>query len=364
MNDHARVREEHWQMILETTRLLNSQLELDRLLELVLEKAIAVVRAEAGTLWLVEEDGFLVPVVARGPKAGALKGLRLKPGEGLAGQVVAKNEPSLIADVRKDPAWASRFDDATGFVTLSLLSIPLRARREVIGCLQLVNKLGEKHFTEADLEIALVFAGQAAIALENSRLYTWQGTLLNSLIRVLAAALDARDPYTRGHSERVSRYSLLTGRELGMTAEELETLERAALLHDLGKIGIRDDVLLQQGPLDKEKWEIMKSHPEIGARILAGVRPRHLAEKMYEGALYHQERYDGKGYPQGVKGEEIPLVARIIAVADTFDAITTDRPYRKGSSFAEALAEIERCKGTQLDPAVAEAFLRAMKKEQ
>ena len=355
--------QDYLQTILDTTRLLNAQLELDKLLELVLEKAISVVQAEAGTLWLVEEDGFLVPMVARGPKADVLKGMRLKPGEGLAGRVVAKNEPALVEDVRKDPAWAKKFDDATGFVTVSLLCIPLRGREEVIGCLQLVNKIGKGHFSPADMEIALVFAGQAAIALENSRLYTWQGMLLNSLIRVLTSALDARDPYTRGHSERVSRYSVLIGRELGFSAEELEVLEQAALLHDVGKIGIRDAVLLQEGPLEPDKWEVMKKHPEIGARILQDVKPKHLAGKMYEGALYHQEKYDGKGYPQGVKGEEIPLIGRIIAVADTFDAITTDRPYRRGASFPDALKEIERCAGTQFDPEVAKAFIQAIKKE-
>jgi putative nucleotidyltransferase with HDIG domain len=363
MDRRVQIPEQHWQVILETSLLLNSQLELDRLLDLVLEKAIEVVEAEAGTLWLVEDDGFLVPVVARGPKADALKGLRLEPGEGMAGQVVADNKPRLVEDVRRDPAWAKRFDQATGFATVSLLCIPLRARREVIGCLQLVNKRGQRQFSPYDQEIAMAFAGQAAIALENSRLYTWQNQLLNSLIRVLASALDARDQYTRGHSERVSRYSVLAAREMGLNAAELEMLERVALLHDVGKIGIRDAVLLQEGPLDQEKWQIMKSHTEIGARILAGVKPAHLAGKMYEGALCHQERHDGGGYPRGLKGGEIPLFARLIAAADAFDAITTDRPYRKGASFSKALEEIDRCAGAQFDPEVAQAFVRAIKKE-
>jgi len=167
--------------------------------------------------------------------------------------------------------------------------------------------------------------------------------------------------FRSGHSERVSKYSLLIGKELGLTAEELEILERAALLHDIGKIGIRDEVLLYQGPLDDHKWKIMRSHPEIGAHILATVRPRHLAEKIQEGALYHQEKYDGSGYPKGIKDDEIPLFARIIAVADAFDAITTDRPYRKGASFSEALAEIKRCAGSHFDPRIVDAFIRAMK---
>ncbi|KUK54430.1 MAG: Metal dependent phosphohydrolase with GAF sensor [Desulfotomaculum sp. 46_296] len=194
-------------------------------------------------------------------------------------------------------SWAGRFDDATGFVTRSLLCIPLRGRKEVIGCLQLLNKEREQYFTESDLDIVLAFAWQAAISLENSRLYTWQGMLLNSLIRVLASSLDARDPYTHGHSERVSQYSVMIGKGLGFSPEELELLERAALLHDVGKIGIRDNVLLLQRPLSSEEWNIMKMHPEIGTRILADLEPRQLAEGIYEGAMYHQEKFDGSGYP-------------------------------------------------------------------
>lgn len=132
----------HLQSLLEISRMLNSQLELENLLTMVLEKAIEVVSAEAGTLWIAEEDGCLIPLVARGPKADGLKGLRLKPGEGLAGQVVANNEPRLVEDVHNDPHWAKRFDDSTGFITRSLLCIPLRGRDDVIGCLQFVNKQG------------------------------------------------------------------------------------------------------------------------------------------------------------------------------------------------------------------------------
>ncbi|WP_027364410.1 GAF and HD-GYP domain-containing protein [Desulfotruncus alcoholivorax] len=354
---------EHLQTLLETSRLLNSQLELSNLLDLVLEKAIGVVEAEAGTLWMVEEDGYLVPIVARGPKADGLKGLKLKPGEGMAGQVVANNEPKLVEDVSKDPNWAKRFDDSTGFVTRSLLGIPLMARNKVIGCLQFVNKKDGGFFSKMDMELAMAFAGQAAISMDNSRMYTWQRTLMHSLLTVMASALDARDPYTAGHSERVCRYSVLTGKEMGMTTEELEHLERAALLHDIGKIGVRDNVLLKQGPLDIDEWMAMKSHAELGAKILANVEPHHLAGKLHEGALCHQEKYDGTGYPNGLKGEEIPLVARIIAVADTFDAITTDRPYRKGSPFAAALREINRCAGTHFDPEVAKVFITAMARE-
>lgn len=327
---------------------------------MVLDQAMETLQAEAGTLWLYTEDGTeLLPLVARGPKADALKGLRLKRGEGLAGQVAETMEPVLVSDVTKDPRWASRFDASTGFVTRSILCVPMVNKGKCIGCLQLVNKLGGQLFSERDLHLSMSLAGQSAIVIENSQLYSRLDLLLTSLIRTLSSALDARDPYTRGHSERVSRYSVAIARAMGLPEKELEDIEKIALLHDIGKIGVRDHVLLQQGPLTDEQWEMMKSHTTVGARILGAIEPKSLANEWMKGALYHQERFDGRGYPHGLAGKDIPLVARIIAVADTLDAMTTDRPYRKGRSFEEAYAEILRCAVSQFVPEVVAAFEKA-----
>lgn len=328
---------------------------------MVLDQAMETLQAEAGSLWLFTEDGTeLLPLVARGPKADGLKGLRLKRNEGLAGQVASSMEPLLISDVGADPRWAKRFDDATGFVTRSLLCVPMINKGKSIGCLQLINKQGGRLFSDRDLYLFMSLAGQSAVVIENSQLYSRLDLLLVSLIRTLSSALDARDPYTRGHSERVSQYSVAIAKGMGLTQEELDSIEKVALLHDIGKIGVRDHVLLQQGPLNDEQWAMMKSHTTIGARILEIIEPRSLVGEWFKGALFHQERFDGRGYPQGLAGGDIPLVARIIAVADTLDAMTTDRPYRKGMSFAEAAAEIERCSASQFDPEAVRAFQNAM----
>lgn len=346
--------------LLRVSMVLNSSLRLEDVLVMVLEQAMDTLQAEAGTLWLFTEDGTeLLPLVAKGPKADALKGLRLKRKEGLAGQVADSMEPVLVSDVTNDPRWAKRFDDATGFVTRSILCVPMINKNKSIGCLQLINKQGGQLFTERDLHLSMSLAGQSAVVIENSQLYSRLDLLLTSLIRTLSSALDARDPYTQGHSERVSKYSVAIANHMGIPAEELDNIEKIALLHDIGKIGVRDNVLLQQGPLNDEQWEMMKSHTTVGARILNSIEPKSLVGDWMKGALYHQERYDGKGYPHGIAGDEIPLVARIIAVADTLDAMTTDRPYRKGRSFQEAYEEIRRCSGSQFDPEVVAAFEQA-----
>lgn len=172
----------------------------------------------------------------------------------------------------------------------------------------------------------------------------------------LVAALDAREHETSDHSQRVVRYTAAIAREMGVEEPELGAICRGALLHDIGKIGVSDAVLLKPGPLTSAEWAEMRRHPEIGYEILRNIPFLHEPAEI---VLAHQERWDGKGYPRGLKGEAIPLGARIFAVADTLDAMTSDRPYRKGVSFAVARAEIVRCSGTQFDPEVVRAFLRA-----
>ncbi|MGC9044337.1 MAG: HD domain-containing phosphohydrolase [Myxococcota bacterium] len=176
----------------------------------------------------------------------------------------------------------------------------------------------------------------------------------SSLLNGLVAALDLRDSDTRWHSKRVSLYSRRIAKALGIKGEELNQIERGALLHDIGKIGIKDAILLKPGRLTKEEWEEMKRHPEMGYRLLEG---SDFLEHERIIVLHHQERYDGKGYPQGLKGKEIDIGARIFTIADTFDAMTSDRPYRKSLPFKIAREEIIRCSGTQFDPRIVEAFL-------
>ncbi|MEX2356610.1 MAG: HD domain-containing phosphohydrolase [Thermaerobacterales bacterium] len=347
---------------LHISRALNGPVAMDDLLAEVVDVAMSMTAAEAGTLWLVEGRGEARPVVARGEGATALTDMRLFPGEGLVGRVIARNEPEIFTDVRNYIDWARRFDQATGFVTRSLMCIPLRGHNTVVGCLQLVNKRYEPHFTQTDLDSALAFAGHAAIALENRRLREWQDQLLNSLIGSLASALDARDPYTHGHTQRVSSYAQMIGETLGIEPVAMQELQRAALLHDIGKIGISDALLQQDGVIDEETWQTIKEHPNIGARILDEVAPKHLVARIREAVLHHHEHFDGSGYPMGLKGQAIPLFARIIAIADAYDAITTSRPYRTGAESCTGINELERCAHSQFDPRILDLFIDALRK--
>jgi len=180
-------------------------------------------------------------------------------------------------------------------------------------------------------------------------------------VKGLAAAIDGKDPYTRGHSERVSRFSIAIAQRLGLTDDEVEKIRISALLHDVGKIGIDDSILKKPSALTDEEYEIMKKHPQKGYKIMSQIPAM---KEFLPGMYMHHEMVDGKGYPQGLKGDEIPIMGRIVAVADTFDAMTTERPYQKAMEFDDALGRIETFVGTRYDPAVVAALIEACKEGQ
>ncbi len=174
-------------------------------------------------------------------------------------------------------------------------------------------------------------------------------------VKILAEAIDAKDPYTRGHSDRVKRMSLAIAKKMGFSEERLEALEYGALLHDIGKIGIKDEVLQKQGPLSPEEYQYIQEHPLIGVKIVEGVE---FFKDKIPMIRHHHEHYDGSGYPDGLAGEAIPIEGRIIAIPDAFDAMTSARPHRNIMHLQDVLAELEKFKGKQFDPKVLEIFLR------
>lgn len=187
--------------------------------------------------------------------------------------------------------------------------------------------------------------------------------LQDSYFATLAAALDARDPYTAGHSLRVAEYAVIIGENAGLSTYELDRLRKTALLHDIGKIGITDSVLLKDGKLTDEEFDQIKKHPALGESILQQVEPKDAMQPYLPGVRSHHERYDGKGYPDGLQGEDIPLFGRIIAVADAYDAMTSNRPYRKGMPSEKAIMILEEGRGTQWDPQFASIFIDSYRKK-
>lgn len=272
---------------------------------------------------------------------------RLHAKQGIAGACLANKQADIVERVASSP----HFMGETDFV--SLMVAPVRTADLDLGVLV----VGSDHpaaFNANDLKLLITLAAHGAIILENVRLYDELRELFHSTVFALAETIEKRDPYTGGHTQRVMDYALITAEALGMLGKDFEDLRLSAVLHDVGKIAVRDAVLLKEAPLDRMEFDLMKRHTEHGADILNG--SRHL-RAIVDGVRFHHERFDGKGYNYGLSGEDIPLVARIIAVADAFDAMTTDRPYRKGMSFAIAAAELRKSCGTQFDPAVVDAFL-------
>ncbi len=342
---------------MELSIVLNSSLNQRQVRKQAIEAVAKLLDAEVGSLLLVDEktkDLFFE--VALGEKEEQVKQMRLRMGEGIAGWVAANNEPALINDVQNDPRYFRRAQTITDFITRNMVCVPVRAKGRVIGVLQGINKKDGGLFTGEDLENAWTLSHQVAIALENAQLYAeLRETFLNTA-EALASAVEKRDPYTGGHIKRVVEYSMAIAGHLDVPLTDVEDLRLAAVLHDIGKIGIKDSVLLKEARLDLEEIAHMREHPLVGEDILVHIEQMKAVRRILRA---HHERWDGKGYPDGLKGDQIPVHARIIAIADTFDAITTDRPYRKAADWKTAVEEIKRCSGREYDPMLVEAFMKA-----
>jgi HD-GYP domain-containing protein (c-di-GMP phosphodiesterase class II) len=341
----------------EISQLLNSTLDDKEVKRRAMEAATRLMEAEVGSLLLIDDAThelyFEVELGKRGERA---KEIRLKIGEGIAGWVAKTGEPVIVADVRKDPRFSRKVDEKSSFVTRNIICVPIKVKDKIVGVLQAINKLGPQPFSKWDLEEFQSLADQVAIAIDNANLYKELQETFFGTAEALADAIEAKDAYTAGHTRRVLAYSIAMGKVLALSALELNNLKLAALLHDIGKIGIEDRILLKPGKLENAERRRMEAHTTIGPKIVDRVKQ---LRKIVPGIMHHHEEYDGTGYPSGLKGHQIPLIARIIAVADFFDAMTTDRPYRKGLPIQTALEELRKLSGTQFDGKVVEAFIRA-----
>lgn len=324
--------------------------DLDALLRRIAEATTAMSDAERATIYIVDhERGEYWSKVALGVGAGEI---RFPLGVGIAGTVGRTGETINIADPYADDRFNPENDRRTGFRTRNLLTLPMTGHDgRVIGVFQAVNKR-QGPFTEEDEATLGSLASSAAVAVENAQLVSEQKELWHSLIETLARTIDARDQQTAGHSKRVTRYAEVIGRAMGLDDPSLAALEAAALLHDYGKIAVRDRFLQKPGKLDDAEFAYMKAHAEKTGEFLAHLNfPRELREVPTIAAQHH-ERMDGHGYPLGLPAAEIVLGARIVAAADVFDALTAPRYYKPAYSVDKTLEIMDGMAGDHLDPAV------------
>jgi len=263
---------------------------------------------------------------------------------------------TLVLNDANDPRRAYIFTD----MPYKVAACPVHADGKVDALVVLLNHLDKPDFTNSDRKLAEVLANQLSSLSNTFQLLDNMKEFNQQLAMTLIEAVEAKDPYTRGHSERVHHISMEIGRAMHLPDDELEDLFWGSLLHDVGKIGIPDAILCKPSKLTKDEYTFIMVHPERSYEILRHIK--HL-DKAVLGARHHQEMYDGKGYPHGLKGDRIPLHGRIIAVADTYDSITSSRAYRAGRSHEVAMSEIERVSGAQLDPAIVEVFKKVVEVE-
>lgn len=351
--------------------LLNSTLDPAEVREKALEATCLLLGCETASLLLVDrKTGELYWETVLGEAGRELqRNVRLPINDrSIAGYVAMTGESLLIRDAARDPRHLKR-GSASGFQVKTMACVPLKTKGRVVGVLQAINKVAgissesaepRTTFNGSDLRMLETLSHQVAIAIENSKLYTDLKTSFYGTVEALAEAIEKKDRYTGGHTKRVVHYSVCIAKYLSLSPEVLESVRLSALLHDVGKIGIEDQILKKQSPLDEDEWKAMQKHPMLGFDIMNRVES---LKDVTAGMRYHHERWDGKGYPFGLKGEEIPLVARVIAVADTYDAMVSTRPYRKGMDPALAYDEIVRNRGTQFDPTIVDAFMQAFQRE-
>jgi len=351
---YASERAASWEtgLLNEIARRTTSSLDVEEIVAGTTDALASVVPYDGYTLTLLE-DGRVTRVMS------SLDDCPLDPGDFPAFdddtlERLRGGRPSLVSSAHHDPREAEHPTPGDG---CEIVVLPLVAGGEVLGTLHLVGRRSGALAT-ADMGLLERVGTQLSLALKNARLYNDVKRMHLGNLRALSSALNAKDYYTFGHAARVAAYSVMLAEEMGWPQESLPKIEEAAYLHDIGKISISDRVLLKAGRLNDEEWRQMRQHPVVSADIIGPL----VSDDLALGVRHHHERYDGRGYPDGLTGEDIPVLARLMAVADAYDAMSCRRPYKAALTYDECLAELRRCRGTQFDPQMTDAFLRVLER--
>jgi len=340
-------------------RDVSNKLKMEDVLKVIVEKVGSILNVKICSILLInDKTGKLSVECAKGLEQKILKDTELEVGNKISGWVVKHNRPILVKNIEKDTRFAKSNEEK--YYNKSLMSVPLAIKDKVIGVINVNNKKSRRIFNREDFRLLKQIAAQVAIVIENVRLYRSLSNLYMRTITTLAATIDARDHYTRRHSEMVAEYAVAIAEAMKLPPERVELIRQASHLHDIGKIGVHDFILLKPDKLTDEEWEEIKLHSVKGAEILAPLVV--FLNGVIDMVKQHHERYDGKGYPSHYRDEEIDIGARIMAVADAFDAMLSERPYRKAYSKKRAIEELKENSGTQFDPKIVETFLEVLNK--
>ena len=348
--------------LLKVGRTIAVETNIDTLLTIIAQEIKQALNADRCTVFLLDEEKHqLWSKVALGLE---MQEIRFDSNLGLAGHVATTGETVNIKDAYTDNRFNKEIDLQTGYKTKTILCMPIRnLSHQIVGVFQVLNKKNGE-FTQKDEDLLIAIGSSAGIALENANLFNRQKMLIDeqkqlfsSFIDTLSASIDARDKITSGHSKRVTMYASLICDELNMDEKEKEVIKHASLLHDIGKIGIKDSILQKEGKLTSEEYDHIKQHAKITNDILGKIYVSKQFENVAQIASSHHERYDGKGYFLGLEGEQIPLGGRILAVCDVFDAITSKRHYRSKMEIQDAIKILIEGANTHFDKKIVDVFL-------
>jgi HD-GYP domain-containing protein (c-di-GMP phosphodiesterase class II)/pSer/pThr/pTyr-binding forkhead associated (FHA) protein len=350
--------EHRFSVICDIINSINAENDLDRLLEVVMDRVMDVISADRGYLISGRTpDAALMPLVSRNRR-----GLPEDAQDNFSRSVVLdcfRTETSLLL---ADPG--TRMDPSESIITQniqSIMAVPMSDGEETVGVLYVDRVLGSRPFSKNDLRLLSAIGNQAGVAIRRAQLTEQVETLFRDSMRTVINLVEVKDEYTYGHSERVTELAQLIWDLCGLGTEESRDIELAGLLHDVGKLAVRLDILQKPTRLTPAEYEVIRHHPVTGSAVMANVaHSEHIADAV----RHHHERWDGQGYPDGLSAENIPLLARVLAIADAFDSMASARPYRNTMDWDEIIAELHQGSGTQFDPYLAERFVEALEHDE
>jgi putative nucleotidyltransferase with HDIG domain len=328
---------------------MGSERQINRLCERTAEEICRALGVATACILLRDEySGDLVTTACSGSAAIVSSHPRVKSGDGLLWQVMKTGKPLPLPGSAAATLFAGVQAAQAG------IAVPIRTADKMLGVLYVCGKRNSRDFTIRERDLLMSIANQAAVALDNATLHHGIENLFVGIAWSFAAALDAKSPWTAGHSKRVTEYAVAIAEELAEGPEFLDSVRTCGLLHDIGKIAVPEKLLDKTGLISRQEHRAIAEHAAKGAKILEHI---DTFQPFLPGIRHHHERWDGRGFPDRLGREDIPLLARVLAVADTYDAMTSDRPYRRKRTRMDAIAEIERCADTQFDPRIVGAFI-------